>query len=636
MNRFLRHSILFFILLAGNLVSAYAQQFQWVKGGGTNQSSANLNTNPEGVYYMCTDPNGNVYTLSIVGQNAIFADTFYRGSAYGVDINMFVASYNCSGQMRWAKLIGSSAGGCYPFGIVADSVGHIYLAGTLRNGTLHIGYDTAITGHIYDNLGVIQFDTSGHFNWIRYVGNNTPLSFSATGTSIASLSIDSASNVHFIPWIKSGAVLSSSVTSHYGNYDLKYNSSGILLSAKRLQMDSSILVTGTTIDKKNNTLYAFGYRNPLFIDSSAYNFLAAFDTNGNRLWVDTLGMNPSFVSTGNFSGITADGFGHLYVCGAGFSYLIYQGDTIRPNAGAYISFVMKTDTLGNKQWLTQGNGNGGLTAITMMSGNKVAAAGHFYVKFKSGYDSIINTTPGTDPFIFIVDSSGLLLDLKGVHGNGYSDYTYSVATDKLGNIYIGGAVADTIPSTAIPAYHSLGGNTDFFVLKYGLPCNCTSSPVASFTTSGSNAVNFTYTGTIAGLDSVVWHFGDGVTGTGLSTTHAYAISDTFRICEYTYAYCGVDSTCGDIVVIGVGVNGPNSSSSTITVYPNPATNELNISGVISLTDYRLISITGSVLNNGVLQKGKNSISMKEYPSGVYVIELKGDDVSKTTMRVIKE
>ena len=587
---------------------------------------------------MCTDANNNVYTLSVVGNNPIHADTFYRAGGYGTDLNLLVSSYNCSGEMRWAKLIGSSAGFSYPLGIVVDSFGHLYAACSSPNGTLYVGNDTSITGSLNKVLNLIMFDTIGNFNWIYQVGNNTPANRAATYAAIGALTIDNANYVHLIPYIGVGALLMPSVTSHFGNYDMKFNSSGTLLSAKRLQLDSTIVAIGATIDRQNNTLYAYGYRSFAFPDSSYYCFIAAFDTSGNRKWIDTF-ENPTNVGAEVITGIAPDGAGHLYICGSGNNYVVYGSDTIGPPAGShytgYVSFIMKTDTSGNMQWASRCNGNSvnDFDGITLMPGNRVAAIGSFDVKLTCGADSVYNTSPGADPFLFVVDTAGHPLALKQLHGNGYQDYGRSIATDRLGNLYLGGTVADTIPSTVIPAYHSVGGNTDFFVLKYGLPCNCTSTPIASFSTSGAN---FTYTGTTTGLDSVVWHFGDGTTGTGLSISHAYAVSDTFHVCEYTYSYCGIDSSCSDIVVIGVGVNSPNLSVSNIIVYPNPATEELNIAGVTAPTDYRLISITGSILRDGILQRGKNSISMKEYPSGVYVIELKGDDGAKTTMRVVKE
>ena len=618
-------------------ISSHAQQFQWVKGGGTNQSSTYLTNRPEGTYYTCTDVNNNLYALSIVGNTAIHADTFYRSGAYGVDLNLLVSSYDCSGQMRWAKLIGSSAGFSYPLGLVVDSVGRLYVACSSPNGTLHIGNDTSITTSINKVLNLIRFDTLGHFNWIYQVGDNTPANRAATYTAYASLALDNANNVHLIPNVNFGSMLTPTVLSHMGNYDLKFNPSGTLLSARRLLQDSTIGVIGSTIDKQNNTLYAYGYRNPYFTDSSHYCFIAAFDTSGNRKWIDTF-ADPLAVHGVVVTGIAPDGAGHLYVSGCGNYYVMYGADTIGPPPGSpygwNVSFIMKTDTGGHMQWASRCNGNSvnDLDGVTMMSGNRVAAIGSFDVKLTCGSDSVYNTTPGADPFLFVVDTAGHPLALKQLHGNGYQDYGRSIATDRLGNLYLGGTVADTIPSAVIPAYHSVGGNTDFFILKYGLPCNCTSTPVASFTTSGTN---FTYTGTTTGLDSVVWHFGDGTTGIGLSVSHAYAASDTFHVCEYTYAYCGVDSTCSDIVVIGVGINEPGHGFDAIAIYPNPATDELIVKGLHKQTNYRVLNIAGATMFSGSLDKGDNIVSLKSYTPGLYILEVTGSDGQKANFRLIK-
>src|ERR1022692_3314872 len=72
------------------------QQFKWVTGGGTNQ---NFGSDPiddwEQTKYMCTDADGNVYALSQVGDNAIYADTFVLlTGAYGAYQNILLTSYN--------------------------------------------------------------------------------------------------------------------------------------------------------------------------------------------------------------------------------------------------------------------------------------------------------------------------------------------------------------------------------------------------------------------------------------------------------------------------------------------------------------------------------------------------------------
>ena len=84
---------------------------------------------------------------------------------------------------------------------------------------------------------------------------------------------------------------------------------------------------------------------------------------------------------------------------------------------------------------------------------------------------------------------------------------------------------------------------------------------------------------------------------------------------------------------------PEPGRPTITdihVFPNPATDELNITGVPSGTSYRLLSITGSTLMQGQLQEGSNSLPMQRMASCIYLLEMTGADGARNIVRVVKE
>ena len=356
------------------------QQFKWVRGGGTIQDFSSLPSREnEQVKFMCTDPNGNVYALSQVGNNPIVADTFH-GLAYGANENILLTSYNCSGQMRWAKLIASSGGPSWGLGVVADSLGHIYVAGEMPGGTLHIGYDTTIPGAVYDLSGLIQFDTSGHFKWIRYVGNNTPASYAATSTLFAALAVDGANNAHFIPYIGSGAVLAASVTSQYGNYDLTYSPSGTLMSAVRLGFDSVWSVRGAVIDPVTNKLYAYGEINQYIYGGFLTDtfFAAAFDASRNLLWQYFAGHGDD----AGFSGIAFDQGKHLYFSGAasplfGETRFVFNGDSVLAPYDV-LSIIMKTDTNGTVEWIRSNGCHtsvNGFQGLTLLPNNQIACVG---------------------------------------------------------------------------------------------------------------------------------------------------------------------------------------------------------------------------------------------------------------------
>ena len=705
-----------------SITTLHAQQFKWVTGGGTVSSFT------EQVNFMCTDPNGNVYVLSNVGNDPITADTFHA-TPYGATDNILLTSYNCSGQMRWAKLIASSSGNCTSFGLAADSLGHIYVAGsfihTSATDVFHIGYDTSITGSSsrYLTTGLIQFDTTGHFNWIRFVGPNT----FAAATSVygGPITEDAANNTHYFCYITTGTTLMTGVTSVYGVYDMTYNTAGTLLSAVRLDLDSEWYLMGAVIDPSTNKLYVCGQVNQSFGAGVDTFFAAAFDASRNLLW-------QYFAGHGNaedaISSITLDQSKHLHFAGNAASPTLatttfsFNGDSVsNTHYGLYaMSVVLTTDTNGHPEWIKKFDGSldvNGFNSITQLPNNKVAAFGTFVGKIIDNQgDSLVTPAgDGYSPYLAIYDSAGDLQTVQQTFGDGFYNVGIAITSDKVGNIYIGGYVTDSIWAgpPAIPAYHSIGGNTDLFVMKYGVDCSCTSMPIANYSDTGTSTIGFTYTGTTSGIDSVVWNFGDGsATITGITPFHTYTASGTFNACATVYTSCGSDIHCSEVVVPcsivptssyshagvpivnftytgttsgidsviwqfgdgGVGngltpthtytalgtytvcataytvcdsntfcdtvVIGTLSASalnvSNVQVFPNPANDKLYITDIVQSTSYRLLNVTGECMQQGILKYGSNALSLKTFAQGIYILEMTGSDGERSMVRVVKE
>ncbi len=70
------------------------------------------------------------------------------------------------------------------------------------------------------------------------------------------------------------------------------------------------------------------------------------------------------------------------------------------------------------------------------------------------------------------------------------------------------------------------------------------------------------------------------------------------------------------------------------VYPNPVTDVVNAECSIS-SDYKLLSITGSVLKSGAIKAGINTISMDAFPTGIYLLQLINNE-SVTVHKIVKE
>jgi len=647
MKKLNNKTIIFITLMLMNVFTIQGQQFKWVTGGGTTEDLTSTDYS-ESVQFICTDPNGNIYALSIVGNNPIYADTFYRSGAYGADNNILITSYTCNGQMRWAKLI-ASANQNIPYGITSDNLGHIYVAGWLpHNGgahTLYIGNDTAVSTVLDEVNGLLQFDTSGHFNWIRFVGNNTVSTLSGTGGLYDPLIMDGVNNVHFFNYLTSGVPLMPGDTSHFGVYDMTYNPTGSLLSAVRLDLDSQWFLHGAVIDPGTNKLYVCGEVNQSLGSGIVDTFFAAaFDANRNRLW-QYPGIGGSAII-----GVALDPTKHLYFSGSASPYFIgettfsFNGDSVSAPYNN-LAIILKTDTNGHVNWINHFDSHSSTNyfgSVTLLPNYKVAVAGTFGAEVKFGFDSlIVPAGEYLNPYLAIVDSAGDLEMIQQMKADGLTaGYNLGnvIVSDRIGNLYIGGSVEDSIWGGNLPAYHTVGGNSDFWVMKYGADCSCTSMPVAApYTDTGTHLIGFTYTGSTTGIDSIVWNFDDGSTATGSTATHTFTMTGTYRVCETIYTSCGSDMYCKNVVVLIPSLITSNGTTySNLKVWPNPVCDELNISGINENTTYKIINLTGVSIQDGYLKPGNNRVPLGKFSTGIYILELTGESGVRNIVRVVKE
>jgi hypothetical protein len=624
-----RNPLSIFVLIATVLTGCFslkarAQAYSWVKGGGSTVTYA-ISGDYEQVLHMCTDSNGNVYTVSNVGTVNILADTFYRALAHnsspGLVHNLF-ASYNCDGTMRWAKLI--EGWGNVQCGGVEYYNGSVFITGHIYSSTPHnkyIGEDTTI---VTENLCgfTARFDTNGQFKWIRFIGpdiNSTVTQVLATGV----LAIDGQGGIHNFSRVRPGCALSPNFTTTVpGTYDLKYDFSGNLISVNQVPaLDSIWMITKAVYSTQSNKWFAtiqpesdYWY----YVHNDWNSAVCAFRSDESLVWMDTTGINGGIV------GIDYKGGKYLYVSGAGqnMDSFTLGGITVANTIGYQNSVIFKLDTNGVAHWVYNLMGDQGvnsLQSVAICSPGRIAASGLFTGLGVHGTDTIKSTTgEGQNPLFVIVDSAGNTIKLDQLHGTGFYDKGTDIASDKVGNVYLGGQVAIEISATNLAPYTTNGGNTDFFLMKYGYDCSCTSAPVASFSYTGTGIVSFTYTGTTTGMDSLLWNFGDNTTSTQNNPTHTYATNGAYTVCVTVYTSCGSDSACA---TVGQPNGIPYYEQENILVYPNPADDRLVIENVTDGCVLRIFNMLGQELYHCNMNGGKQVLSTKSFASGQYVMAL---------------
>ena len=456
-----------------------AQSYQWITGGGSSENMV-YGYDYENVTSMITDTHGNVYITATVGATNIKADTFYEALAHNTfhpQSHVLFASYKCDGTMRWAKLLECSDGTDMVSqsngtgnGSLAYSNGNIYLAGAFHGATKYIGYDTTFTNA--QSSFTARFDTSGHLKWIRFVGPDVDSTLIKTGWP-GVVAIDGQGYIHNFNDMYPGVQLTSTYTEDTnGTYDLKYDSTGNLVSAKRVNIDSVWVIAKVQFNQWDGKYYAQLLPNGSYWTTYRSNYcsaIGAFNPNGTLSWIDSTSIY-GWINSFDYKGGNS-----IYVCGFanGIDTFKLGGkaatDTLWPSL-YNIAVVCRLDTNGVARWIYNLQSNQAadmFSDITILSNNRVASIGYGGTTSIHGADSLIIPWNIGDPMFLIVDSSGHTVKLDRLHADNLDNFGTTIASDAGGNVYIGGEVTDTIFAAGLSAYHSNGGNTDFFLAKYG-------------------------------------------------------------------------------------------------------------------------------------------------------------------------
>lgn len=132
----------------------------WAKGAGGGS-----NDEP---YSIKTDASGNIYVGGYFNQNAIFG-TITLSTAGIADA--FLAKYDSEGNILWAKSAGGN-GDDRTTALSVDNSGNCYISGYFTNDSISFG-TIVLPDAPGTNSFVAKYDSSGNVLWAKGVGNNS-------------------------------------------------------------------------------------------------------------------------------------------------------------------------------------------------------------------------------------------------------------------------------------------------------------------------------------------------------------------------------------------------------------------------------------------------------------------------------
>jgi PKD repeat protein len=645
----------------------YAQpSFQWGKRGGSGWSDYSYRF--EHVVDMATDPHGNVYVLAENALGVVNVDGQLGISNYD---RYSLASWDCEGNYRWKKTLGSAAG-FLGFAIGTDTLGGVYLTGT-QSSTNPVGYtyfDTdTLLGATPKSMFLVKYDTSGVFQWLKMPQPDTVTAITSALSGAIDMSVSGAGDIFLFCVLTPGNYEHSQILiSEEGYYVIKFNRFGAYQSHIRLDMSTTDggnpnNVGGTynastahfVRDHRNNRFYLAGAYNNDFGTLSFGNtsieaigssgmprlYITAFNSTGSSLWVKqadpTHGGDPYYRPAINQQG-------HIFMGGSVTIGNSFGGYNFTSLGQGSVPIVIALDTNGNNIWATHGHSlNVGMSASAIAcSNNEVAVAGAYGRTFVWQQDTM--TAPVipsgiTYPFIARFNATtGQLIKMDSIRSDStLTNNPTALTSDKNNNFYVGGRFM----SRLYVGQNTLtkigpGGSYDWFVAKFGTDnCDCDLPQPAFTQVNGSgNSVSFTYTGTTP-YNTISWDFGDGSTpGTAANPTYTYSVAGTYTVCVTVTNDCGSNTSCQSIQAGGSSIVGIPGFAA-IKLYPNPVTQRIYVenAGIGSVVD--IFSTVGQRMLTTTIKGEQEVLDVSALSAGVYLIRFTDDKGRQVTSRFVK-
>lgn len=505
-----------------------------------------------------------------------------------------------------------------PHALEKDGHGNVYLSCASSCPSISFGdYEFEGAPEIEGRNYLVKFDSTGNVQWVKSTGaEETAYTFA--------IAFDTLGNLYTAGFFHGsyalGDTLLETTENQYCAFIVKSDPNGNIIWAKKAETSGEgfhgIEVDGMALDSEGN-IYVAGkmsgntatFGNITMPITGTNLFIAKFDNNGDALWVQTAQDHSTFQATNH---LVCDSSGNLYMC-AFYNNTLTIGNTTYGTEGASSIFTLKYDPEGNLLWINSNTASESqilVSDIGLDSQNNVYTTGNFYPPTVS-FDGIFLTNSDTywasEPFIAKYDTNGAIQWAKIIAGS--TDYQDIRSIDIAdGNIYVSGTFQSD-------EFHF--GETTFAREDGG-----TSSYIGKLDIDG----NYLWARQIEG-QSVSQYFITSDTET--NSLYALGVFDNVRFGGQTF---NSNISPGNMYFARYEIGGlaaPDFSKGSLSLYPNPAKNILNINSEPALGQiYTITDMTGRTIKSGIAE---SAIDVSSLSSGLYTFT-----VNNISAKFVKE
>ena len=665
--------------------AAHSQSWQWGRRGGGAGGSANQ---AEKIVDMATDKNGNVYMLAQLdgGTDAVVSIDGTKDSALIDKLqgsrDAVLMSYDCSGKLRWLKVFGSASDE-RAASMTMDSLGHIYVA-METDMDFYVDVDSFAVNSKRKSIGLIQYDTAGHFKWFRQANPDSVSKSKNLGDyAVFKTATTANGDTYMFCFLGTGLIAGSSnlVVTQAGLYMLKYNVAGVPKELIKLDMVAKgVFWSYVNFNVTKSRKFVFSViKNSNMTATDSFKvggqslkhtiLLSCFSPTGSVLWK----VENSDTVSGGIDGrpYIDESKGLIYVCGGGvWGYDSLQGIPFNNNiantlAGSRQAYIAVVDTLGNVKYIANSSSNTNsvsvLADLTFRSDGRLFAGGYGGDMYWGSYNFKGGNGIGYQVFVPSFDAAtGNIMSMDSLMSTSSFTYPDVLAADKNNNVYLAGRLTSNI-NIAGQSLQSTGGQSDFFVAKYGSN-NCGLVPLRflSLTASptppkeGHTKIILDWQ-TASEVNVSRFNIQRSTNGRDFETV-GMVMAKNKQLNNYTY----IDNLQGVQIppleggealyfrIESIDYDGSKQYSEVrkvelgsrnvgISVYPNPARDIVNISSKQGISSIKVVNLYGKIIQEyAAINNNVYRLQTSELTNGIYWITITLKDGSITTQKLLIE
>ena len=571
----LKITSLFIFLFISQFASA--QTWQW--GNLMGSISQGDQNDDEKINGLGIDTLGNTYVVGEVCKFPHFGSLISAHQGGGQQNDGFIAKYDCDGNLKWVHLIGDTYTGQSVNGIAVDKVGNCYINGHAGTGSVSqdVWFGDSLV-HIpnYNGYFVAKYDSAGNLKWLKF---------------------DEFHSVYM-----------------FGNI-IAINSYGLIITG------------GKTGYAASGTLYP-GYT------VSRGNWLAAFHpATGNVLWATNIdSASANGCCSFQVNTMTLDANDNIYI-GGGYNSEIFVGTYVFNTGSVFATkaLLVKLNSIGNIVWAKESNqvppGSFNDVIVNMTYSNN-----HLYLN-GSGWrnDTIFGWVDNftglnvQNQFIMKMDLNGNYVSAINIDTVRWAMYAYgTIAADDTGNIYLASGYNDYVRWNGFPIVDS----PNSYYIPYLMKMN--SNLQIQWITQANNISSSVHTRYDSFTQMQISREGDFYLG-GIFTGSIFLDNND------TISYLGGNN---DLFLVKYGLNNcpsstyidePNSQSS-FTIYPNPTSGKIIISG----STLSQLTIYNSLGEKILEAKHTNAVDLSNYSHGLYFLQVRSEKAIIGTATILKQ